>query len=87
MQNLRKGYKWTYFQNRNRLTDFENKFTVTKGESWERGINQEFEINIYTMLYIKEIIQNKHALYCTWNSTKNSVITYMGKNMKNSGYN
>ena len=25
MQNLKKWYKWTYFQNRNRLTDLENK--------------------------------------------------------------
>ena len=23
-------YKWTYLQNRNRLTDIENKLTVTK---------------------------------------------------------
>ena len=29
---LRKGYKWTYLLNRNRLTDFENKLLVTKGE-------------------------------------------------------
>ena len=27
-----KKYKWTYFQNRNRLTDIENKLMVTKGE-------------------------------------------------------
>ena len=32
MWNLKKWYKWTYLQNRNRLTDLENKFTVTKGE-------------------------------------------------------
>ena len=25
-------YKWTYLQNRNRLTDIENKVMVTKGE-------------------------------------------------------
>ena len=30
----KKRYKWTYLQNRNRLTDFESKLTVTK---WERG--------------------------------------------------
>ena len=29
---LKKWYKWTYLQNRNRLTDIENKLTVTKGE-------------------------------------------------------
>ena len=27
-----KWYKWTYLQSRNRLTDLENKFTVTRGE-------------------------------------------------------
>ena len=30
--NLKKWYKWTYLQNRNRLTDIENKVTVTKRE-------------------------------------------------------
>ena len=29
---LKRWYKWTYLQNRNRLTDLENKFMVTKGE-------------------------------------------------------
>ena len=32
MQNLKEWYKSTYLQNRNRLTDIENKFMVTKGE-------------------------------------------------------
>ena len=31
MWNLKKRYKWTYLQNRNRLTDIENKVMVTKG--------------------------------------------------------
>ena len=39
MWNLKKKcYRWTYLQNRNRLTDIENKFKVTKGESGG-GIN------------------------------------------------
>ena len=29
MWNLRKGYKWTYLQNQNRVTDVENKLMVT----------------------------------------------------------
>ena len=29
----KKQYKWTYLQNRNRLTGIENKLTVTKGDS------------------------------------------------------
>ena len=35
MWNLKKWCKWTYIQNRNRLTDIENKFMVTKGEGGE----------------------------------------------------
>ena len=42
------------------------------------GINQEFGINIYALLYIKQII-NKDLLYSTGNSTQYTVITYMGK--------
>ena len=30
--NLKQWYKWTYLQNRNRVTDVENKLTITKGE-------------------------------------------------------
>ena len=37
MWNLKKWYKWTYLWNRNRLTDLENEFMVTRGYSvgWE----------------------------------------------------
>ena len=35
---LKKRYKRTYLQNRNRLTDIENKLTLTEGER-EGGIN------------------------------------------------
>ena len=38
MWNLkRKWYKWTYLQNRNRLTDIGNKLMVTEGDSRVRG--------------------------------------------------
>ena len=39
MQNLKKKkwYKWTYLQNRNRLTDLENKLMVTGGEGCGSG--------------------------------------------------
>ena len=36
MWNLKRWYKWTYLQNRNRLTVVENKLMVTKGEAGER---------------------------------------------------
>ena len=36
-----------------RLTDFKNKPVVTKGEMWLGwGINWEFGVSIYTLLYI-----------------------------------
>ena len=37
MWNLKKWYKWTYLQNRNRVTDAENKLMDTKGEKrWDK---------------------------------------------------
>ena len=45
------------------------------------GINQEVEINIYTLLYVKQII-NKDLRYSTRNSTQYSVMAYMGKESK-----
>ena len=37
VESIKKKYKWTYLQNRNRLTDIENKLMVTKGERWCGG--------------------------------------------------
>ena len=37
MWNLKKWYKWSYLQNRNGLTDIENKLMVTKGERGSGG--------------------------------------------------
>ena len=45
------------------------------------GINWEIVIDIYTLLYIKQIT-NKDLLYSTGNSTQYSVMTYMGKESK-----
>ena len=42
------------------------------------GINQEFGVNVYTLLYIKQIT-NKDLLYSTGNYTQYFVITYKGK--------
>ena len=49
----------------------------TKGERWEE-INQEFVINRYTLLYIKQI-NNKGFLYGTGNYIQYLVIAYNGK--------
>ena len=35
MWDIKKGYKWTYLQNRNRVTDVENKLMVTRGKGGE----------------------------------------------------
>ena len=45
------------------------------------GINWEIGIDIYTLLYIKQIT-NKDLLYSTRNSTLYSVMAYMGKESK-----
>ena len=45
------AYMWNLEKERNILTDIENKFIVTKGKEGIGGeINQEFGINIYTLL-------------------------------------
>ena len=48
----KKWYKWTYLQNRNRLTGRENLW-LPKGKKRVGGINWVFGINIYTLLYRK----------------------------------
>ena len=67
MWNLKKQlYRWTYLQNRNRLTDLENELMVTRGEGLEGGIVKEFGFDMYTLLYLKWIT-NKDLLYSTGN--------------------
>ena len=45
------------------------------------GINWETGIDLYTLLYIKQIT-NKNLLYSTSNSIQYSVMAYMEKNLK-----
>ena len=74
-------------------TEVESQRLVTvslssKGKGWGQGLNQELGINIYTLLYIKQVT-NKDLLYSTGNSTQYSVMAYMGKESKRkntSGY-
>ena len=47
MWNLKKGYKCTYLQNRNRLTDLE-KFMITKRDRLV-GVDWGFEISTCTL--------------------------------------
>ena len=44
-------HKWTYLQNRKRLTDKENRLSIAKGEGRGRGMDGEFglvDANDYT---------------------------------------
>ena len=45
------------------------------------GRNWEIGIDIYTLMFIKQIT-NKNLLYSPGNSTRYSVMTYMGKESK-----
>ena len=48
---LKQWYKWTYLQNRNRLTDIENKLRVTKGESGAEKYIRSLGFTDYTTIY------------------------------------
>ena len=48
----KKGYKWTYLQNRNRATNVENKLMATR-DKVRGGINSKIGIDTYTLLYRK----------------------------------
>ena len=50
MESEKKWYKWTYFQNRNRLTDLENKLP---GERWGTGTGRVFGVDMCTLLCLK----------------------------------
>ena len=67
----------TYSQNRNRLRDIENKLMVTQGQRGGEGINQEFEMNKYALLYIKQSTNKDLQMI------QNLVITYKGKESEN----
>ena len=65
-----------YTQNRNRLTDAENKL-VTKGEREGGGANQGYGIKRDNLLCIKQI-SNKNMLYSTGNYSHYLVINFNG---------
>ena len=71
-----KEYKWTYLQNRNRLTDFEHKRVVV-WEGWGKRTVREFAKDLYTPLYLRWIT-NKDLLYSTWNSAQYYVAAWVG---------
>ena len=74
MESKKKMMQMNLLQTRNRFTNLENKLMVTKGERSGGGINWEFGIDIYTLLYLKWIT-NKDLLYSTRCYAQYSVIT------------
>ena len=54
---------------------------ATRGETLRGGINQEFGINIHTLLYIKWITNND-LLCSTRDFILYSVITYVSKELE-----
>ena len=73
---LKKQYKWTYLQNRNRLIVFKNKFMAIKKERLQGGMDWGFGIGKGTLLNTEWMI-NKDLLYSTEKSTWCSEITHM----------
>ena len=63
--------------------DIEDKHMDTKGR-WGGGMIWETGIDIYKLIYIKQIT-NEGLLYSTGNSTQCSVVTYMRRKSKKEG--
>ena len=73
---------WVYLWKRDRLTDIESRLWWPKCREGRWGMEQEFEISRYKLLYI-EWINNKVLLHSTDNYIQYSVINNNGKNVKN----
>ena len=78
-QKLENTVEINLFVKQNRVTAIDDKLRVTKAGS--RGRMNWIRIDIYTLLYIKQVT-NKNLLYSTENSTPYSVVAYMGKGSK-----
>ena len=77
----KKGYKWTYLQSRNRVTDFE-KLMVTKADRLGDGRDGlgVWNWDMYTDVYGMTVQWGPaDLLYSTENSTQYAVIIYVGK--------
>ena len=71
-------HKWSYLQNRNRLTNIENRLVVAKGEWGERGMNWEFGVSRCKLLHTAWI-SDKVLLYSTGNYIQYPVTNHNGK--------
>ena len=75
---LKIQHKWTYLQNKNRVTDTENRLVLVKGEKGANGIDWESGINRCKLLYI-EWTNNMVLLYSTGNNIQYPGINHNGK--------
>ena len=57
--------------------DLGNNLTVVSGEGWVEGIVGEFGMDMYTLLYLKQIT-NKDLLYSSENSAQCYVAAWTG---------
>ena len=67
-------------QNRNRSIDMENRLAVDKGEGRGRGMDWEFGIGKFKLLYT-EWIHSKVLLHSSRKSIQFTVINHNGKNI------
>ena len=70
-------HKWTQLQNRNRLTDIDDRLVVAKGEDGGRGEDWEFGISQCKLSYTGW--RNKVLLKSTWNYIQYPVIRPQSK--------
>ena len=75
IQNRHKG---TYLQNRNRLTDIENRLVVAKRERVLSGTDWEYGVNKCKLLH-SEWISNEVLLYSTGNYNRSLGIDHDGR--------
>ena len=76
-------HKLTYLQNRNRLTDLENRLVVAKGREGESWMDWEFGVNRYKLLH-SEWISNEAlstGIYIQSLRIEHDGRQYVGKNV------
>ena len=75
MQNLKRNdTSELIYKIRNRLTDLENELMITREKGLGERIVREFGIDMYTLLYLKQIT-NKDLPYSRGNSAQYYVTT------------
>ena len=71
-------HKWAYLQNRNRLTDVENRLAVAMGEGGGSDRNGEFGVGRCKLLHL-ECISSEVLLYSTGNYVQSLGIEHDGR--------